>query len=199
MKLRLSLRQDDPAYGWKAAALARHGFASSQLFPLRMQAAPWELLHYAGLCVAEVGNAAEADSLAERLFKQDDFPRELQPAALEAVIRACQAAQQAYASSLDADRAELEALEQQQQVAGSSSSGAAPSRRQQVLQVLVYERQVRGCGGLAGLGWERFTGAACDAAACWHPVMSLGALASASKPPCIPRLTHAGFPSRSPL
>ncbi|KAI7843368.1 hypothetical protein COHA_003064 [Chlorella ohadii] len=142
VKLRLSLRQDDPAYGWKAAALARHGFASSQLFPLRMQAAPWELLHYAGLCVAEVGNAAEADSLAERLFKQDDFPRELQPAALEAVIRACQAAQQAYASSLDADRAELEALEQQQQVAGSSSSGAAPSRRQQVLQVLVYERQV---------------------------------------------------------
>ncbi|PRW56824.1 ribulose-1,5 bisphosphate carboxylase oxygenase large subunit N- chloroplastic [Chlorella sorokiniana] len=145
VKLRLSLRQDDPVRDWKAAALARHGFAPSQLFPLRMQAAPWELMHYAGMCVAEVGSAADADSLAERLFRQDDFPRELQPVALEAVIRACQAAQQAYPSSLDADRAELEALQQQQQAgggSGSGSSGAAPSRRQQVLQVLIYERQV---------------------------------------------------------
>ena len=149
VKLRLSLRQGDPACAWKTAALARHGFAPSQLFPLRMQAAPWELMHFAGMCVAEVGSAAEADSLAERLLKQDDFPRELQPVALEAVIRACQAAQQAYPSSLDADRAELEAL--QQQAGGGSGSGsggeAAPSRRQQVLQVLIYERQVR--------GWDR--------------------------------------------
>lgn len=138
------LRQDDPAHAWKVAALARHGFAPSQLFPLRMQAAPWELMHFAGMCVAEVGSAAEADRLAERLFKQDDFPRELQPVALEAVIRACQAAQQAYPSSLDTDRAELEAL--QQQAGGGSGAGgeATPSRRQQVLQVLIYERQVRG-------------------------------------------------------
>ena len=149
VQLRLSLRDDDPARAWKAAALARHGFAASQLFPLRMAAAPWELMHFAGMCVAEVGSAAEADGLAARLFEQDDFPRELQPAALEAVIRACQAAQQAYPSPLDADRAELEALQQQQATAAAGGGGGgisgAPGRRQQVLQVLIYERQVRQC------------------------------------------------------
>lgn len=176
VKLRLSLWEDDPAHAWKAAALARHGFAPSQLFPLRMQAAPWELMHFAGMCVAQVGSAAEVNSLAGRLFQQDDFPRELQPVALEAVICACQAAQQAYPSSLDADRAELEALEQQQQrgTAGSSGGGggatAAPSRRQQVLQVLIYERQVRGWGGV-----EHPTGGMvaveCAAPACRSVVM----------------------------
>lgn len=145
-KLRLSLRPDDPAAEAKAAALARRGFARSQLFPLRMGAAPWELTHYAALCVADVGGEAEAEALAARLFDGDDMPRELQAAALEAVVRACQQAQQAYPCSLDADRAELDDL---QAAAAAAAAGAGPAgegeraaRRRQVLQCTVYERQV---------------------------------------------------------
>lgn len=157
-KLRLSLRDGDPAAAAKAAALARRGFAPSQLFPLRMAAAPWELTHYAALCVAEVGSEAEAEALAARLFDGDDMPRELQAAALEAVVHACQRAQQAYPSSLEADRAELEELQAAATAAAAAgASGAAgaaaaaeggsgeserAARRRAVLQCTVYERQV---------------------------------------------------------
>lgn len=210
VQLRLSLRDDDPARAWKAAALARHGFATSQLFPLRMAAAPWELLHFAGLSVAEVGSAAEADALAVQLFERDDFPRELQPAALEAVIRACQAAQQAYPSSLDADRAELEALQQQQAAAaaGGASSGSsqAPVRRQQVLQVLIFERQVREreCAYLIGL-WGLSGGPCGRPCVCWLCCCACPATLSCPGsllPPLLPsrplrRCWHAPFSSCS--
>lgn len=159
-QLRLGLRPEaeDPVHAWKAEALGRRGFAPSQLFPLRMVAAPWELMHYAALSVSEPASEAEAEVLARRLFDEDDMPPALQQAALERVVRACQAAQKAYPSSMDADRAELDALQEaagaaQPAAAGGDSSGGNGSgqegregererRRRQVLQCTVYERQV---------------------------------------------------------
>lgn len=138
----MGLRADDPAAPAKAAALARRGFAASQLFPLRMGAAPWELTHYAALSAAEVGSEAEAEALAARLFDGDDMPRELQAAALEAVVRACQQAQQAYRSSLEADRAELDSLQAAAADGAAAGEGERERRRRQVLQCTVYERQV---------------------------------------------------------
>ncbi|KAL4447375.1 hypothetical protein ABPG77_007408 [Micractinium sp. CCAP 211/92] len=149
-KLRLSLRRDDPASDAKAAALAAFGMAPSQLFPLRMAAAPFGLVHYAALAAAEV-RSEDAAQLAQRLLGDGDIPPALQQPALEAVVAACQAAMKAYPSSLEADRAELAKLEAeaaavaaagQQQQGGGDSAWQRRNRRRQVLQVLVYERQV---------------------------------------------------------
>lgn len=93
-------------------------------------------MHFAGLGAAAASSRAEVDELAARLFQRDDFLPDLQPAALEAVVQACQAAQQAYPSSFDDARAEADRL------AAALGSGGQPSRREQVLRVLVYERQV---------------------------------------------------------
>ncbi|KAL4443502.1 hypothetical protein ABPG75_011239 [Micractinium tetrahymenae] len=152
-KLRLALRPGDPAAPAKAAALAAFGMGPSQLFPLRMAAAPFELVHYAALAAAEVGSEQEAGQLAQRLFGAGDIPPTLQQPALEAVVAACQAAMKAYPSSLEADRAELAKLEAadaaeaaaaagQRQSGGSDAGQQRRQRRHQVLQVLVYERQV---------------------------------------------------------
>ena len=147
------------AHEWKAAALRKRGLAPSQLFPLRMTAAPFDLVHFAGFAEAEVGSQEEADALAQRLFGEGDFPPALQQEAVEAVVRACQAALKGYGASLEADRAELERLQQEEEAAqaagqaagsGAAGGGSEPEgaqqqqrrRRRQVLQVLVYERQV---------------------------------------------------------
>jgi hypothetical protein len=147
------------AYEWKAAALRKRDLAPSQLFPLKMTAAPFDLVHFAAFAEADVGSQEEADALVQRLFGEGDFPPALQQAAVEAVVQACQAALKGYAASLEADRAELELLQQQEEAAQAAAqaagSGAATGgseqeaeqqrqrqRRRQVLQVLVYERQV---------------------------------------------------------
>ncbi|PSC72364.1 ribulose-1,5 bisphosphate carboxylase oxygenase large subunit N-chloroplastic [Micractinium conductrix] len=151
--LRLALPPDDPAAAWKAAALAAHGLSPSRAFPLRMSAAPFELTHYAAMLAAEVGSEGEAAALADSLFLRGEIPAALQQPALEAVVAACQAATKAYPCSFDEDRAELDRLEAAAATAGSaavtSSAGGSGSgedarqqRRRQVLQVLVYERQV---------------------------------------------------------
>lgn len=125
--------------------------APSELFPLRMAAAPFGLVHYAALAAAEVCGSEEAAQLAQQLFGAGDIPPALQRPALEAVVAACQAAMKGYPSSLEAARdelAKLEAEEAAEAAAGQRQQGgnnAARQRRQlrrQVLQVVVYERQV---------------------------------------------------------
>lgn len=105
------------------------------------------------MLAAEVGSEGEAAALADSLFLRGEIPAALQQPALEAVVAACQAATKAYPCSFDEDRAELDRLEAAAATAGSaavtSSAGGSGSgedarqqRRRQVLQVLVYERQV---------------------------------------------------------
>ena len=200
-QLALRLDAADPALAWKVAALRRHGFEAGgggvagmgglsgsgvaadaaaahavhqQTFPLRMQAAPHTLMCFAAFAASQPGDEAEAADLARRLLVEggaDPLPPPLQQAALETVVAACQAALRGFASSLEADRAELEELLKQQQQhkarAGSGRPAAAAGeegssrdvdssnaeaaeaaaavtreRRRQVLQVLVFERQV---------------------------------------------------------
>ena len=140
------------------AAEARPGAQSA--LPAQDDGGAFDLVHFAGFAEAEVGSQEEADALAERLFGEGDFPPALQQTAVEAVVRACQAALKGHPASLEADRAELERLQQQEaasqaaaaQAAGSGAAGGGSEqeeeqqrrrqRRRQVLQVLVYERQV---------------------------------------------------------
>jgi hypothetical protein len=125
---------------WKAAALAEHGYGTSHLFPLRMAAAPFEVMHYAALAAAAVGSQAEAQALARQLFVDGSIPPPLQAAALQSLVSTCKAAMAAYPRSFDSDRAELDQL--QDAAAAGTAAGAGNKRRRQVLQVLVYERQV---------------------------------------------------------
>lgn len=123
----------------------------SQVFPVRMAAAPFGLVHYAALAAADVGSPEDAARLAQQLFGAGDIPPALQQPALEAVVAACQAAMKAYPSSLEADRTELANLEAEhraeaaaasRQHNGNEAAWQRRERRRQVLQVLVYERQV---------------------------------------------------------
>ena len=124
---------------WRTAALARHGLGARQAFPLRMNAVPWGLPHWCAFAAAPVGSAAEAAALADAVFGADSLPPALQRPALEEVVARCQAALVRYPSTLDQQRAELEAL---QAVAAEEEGTAGRRRRRDVLRVLVQERQI---------------------------------------------------------
>jgi hypothetical protein len=139
--LRLQLHDTGAPLQWKTAALERRGLAASQLFPLRMQAAPVEVVRFAAFAAAEVDSSDAAERLAAQLFGEGAIPSlALQAAALQAVVKACKAALAAYPRAFDVDRAELERLRDEAAAGGEEDEGRR--RRRHVLQVLVYERQV---------------------------------------------------------
>lgn len=158
--LPLEINKQDPARQWKAEVLEGQGLGSPQVFPLRMGALPQGLLQYAALAAARVGSLEEARQLAAQLFGGSGGSgggaaltggsAELHCTALKEVLQQCQARLKAYVAPLDANKRELEGLQQQQGRAAaagrSGSEGQQPqqhrSRREQVLQVIVFEQQV---------------------------------------------------------
>lgn len=152
-----------PSYSWKLAALEQHGFpGTAATFPLRLGALPEEALRYAAFAAEEVGSAEQAEALARELFAQGRLPpgSAARRAAMEGVVRRCQAALGGYAGSLECDARELEQLqrgEAEQAVSSGNAGGggrsssnpgggeevaAALRRRRDVLQVLVAERRI---------------------------------------------------------
>lgn len=135
----------------KAAALAAAGLRD-QDFPLRMGATPGALLSLAAFAAAPAESAEEAERLARQLLHDggggDPFAArpDLRPAALRQVVAWCQEALEGYPSDLTSDQRELRTLQEQSSAPSSGSGGGGRSpasrRRESVLEVLVFERQV---------------------------------------------------------
>jgi hypothetical protein len=121
----------------KAAALRRRDRGETAIFPLRMGAFPDGFFEFAAFAAADAASEEDAESLARALF-DDGGGGVAGLQGIEAAVKACRNALARYPRSLEADKAELEALQADRKKEGQD----VLSRKEIVLGVLVRERQV---------------------------------------------------------
>lgn len=132
-----------PGGGAAMAAAEAHGYAGGRaVFPLRMEAVPEEMIQFAALAAAEASGAGQAERLAADVMSGGPLPAATRAAGLELIVRRCQVALTGYASSMEADTAELAELEAGNGGSGIGCDNKSRQRRRVVLRLLLAERRV---------------------------------------------------------